>query len=266
MTVFDCDATVWQGGTCVLPVLAAVEGKLGVLVTISWRLKLRPCSRLLAEGAAHRHRGFEWTGPTLWWSQGHNFTNCSQTHPTLLLTWTRWTHTHTHQEHTWMSSPRGEGEGEGQPQTAMAPSADRWRCLLQNVFPSDAALIQDHRSLTSLAEALTRSVYRVRWRCGALAARFPGVRNETCRAGQTAVPWAVAGACTWTGVEDPDTMLKEQEPEDRAPGISDRLPDLQWHTQPAVCFSSRHSECCLAIIPTLQAHHSSVPLHQARLS
>lgn len=96
MTVFDCDATAWQGGTCVLPVLAAVEGKLGVLVTISWRLKLRPCSRLLAEGAAHRHRGFEWTGPTLWWSQGHNFTNCSQTHPTLLLTWTRWTHTHAH--------------------------------------------------------------------------------------------------------------------------------------------------------------------------
>lgn len=63
---------VWQGGTCVLPVLAAVEGKLGFLVTISWRLKLRPCSRLLAEGAAHRHRGFEWTGPTLWWTRGHS--------------------------------------------------------------------------------------------------------------------------------------------------------------------------------------------------
>lgn len=37
--------------------LAAGEGRLGDLVTISWRLKLRPCSRLLAEGAAaHRER------------------------------------------------------------------------------------------------------------------------------------------------------------------------------------------------------------------
>lgn len=53
------------------------------------------------------------------------------------------------------------------------------------------------------------------------------VRRIGCRAGQTAVPWAVAGACTWTGVEDPDTMLKELEPGDKVPGISDRLPDLQ---------------------------------------
>lgn len=79
------------------------------------------------------------------------------------------------------------------------------------------------------------------------------VRRIGCRAGQTAVPWAVAGACTWTGVEDPDTMLKELALGDRAQGVSDRLPDLQWHTQPAVCFRSRPSECCLAIIPTLLA-------------
>lgn len=174
-------------------------------------------------------------------------------------------HARTHAPRAHMNV-KSKGWGWGWGTDGNGASADRWCCLLLNVFPSDAALIQDHRSLTSLAEALTRSVYRGRWRCGALAARFPDVRNETCRAGQTAVPWAVAGACTWTGVEDPDTMLKEQEPEDRAPGISDRLPDLQWHTQPAVCFSSRHSECCLAIIPTLQAHHSWLPLHQARLS
>lgn len=38
--------------TCVpLATLAAVEGRLGDLVTISCRLKLRPWSRLLAEGA-----------------------------------------------------------------------------------------------------------------------------------------------------------------------------------------------------------------------
>lgn len=46
------------------------------------------------------------------------------------------------------------------------------------------------------------------------------------------VPCAVAGACAWTGVEDPDTMqgctlLTELEPGDRAPDISERLPDLQ---------------------------------------
>lgn len=46
------------------------------------------------------------------------------------------------------------------------------------------------------------------------------------------VPWAVAGACAWIGVEDPDTMqggtlLIELEPGDRAPDISERLPDLQ---------------------------------------
>lgn len=77
------------------------------------------------------------------------------------------------------------------------------------------------------------------------------VRRNGCRAGQTGVPWAVAGACTWTGVEDPDTMLKELEPGDRAPGISDRLADLQWHTQAAVCFRSPPSKCRLAITPTL---------------
>ena len=39
--------------TWVLPVLADVAGELGALVTISCRLKLRPWSRLLADGAAH---------------------------------------------------------------------------------------------------------------------------------------------------------------------------------------------------------------------
>lgn len=54
------------------------------------------------------------------------------------------------------------------------------------------------------------------------------------RAGQdrTEIPWAIAGACAWTGVEDPDTMqgctlLNELEPGDRAPDISERLADLQ---------------------------------------
>lgn len=53
-----------------------------------------------------------------------------------------------------------------------------------------------------------------------------------CRAGQKQVPLAVAGAFAWIGVEDPDTMqggtlLTELEPGDRAPDISERLPDLQ---------------------------------------
>lgn len=38
-----------------LPMLAVVLGRLGDLVTISCRLKLRPWRRLLAEGAAHKH-------------------------------------------------------------------------------------------------------------------------------------------------------------------------------------------------------------------
>lgn len=46
------------------------------------------------------------------------------------------------------------------------------------------------------------------------------------------VPWAVAGACAWIGVEETDTMhsgtlLTELEPGDKAPDISERLPDLQ---------------------------------------
>lgn len=64
-----------------------------------------------------------------------------------------------------------------------------------------------------------------------LAAQFESANR---RAGQdrTEIPWAVAGACAWTGVEDPDTMqgctlLNELEPGDRAPDISERLPDLQ---------------------------------------
>lgn len=60
------------------------------------------------------------------------------------------------------------------------------------------------------------------------------LRAANRRAGQdrTEIPWAVAGACAWTGVEDPDTMqgctlLNELEPGDRAPDTSERLPDLQ---------------------------------------
>lgn len=37
-------------------VRAAAEGKLGGLEMISWRLKLRPCSRLLVGGAGHKHK------------------------------------------------------------------------------------------------------------------------------------------------------------------------------------------------------------------
>lgn len=59
--------------------------------------------------------------------------------------------------------------------------------------------------------------------------------NKRARQDKTEIPWAVAGACTWTGVEDTGTMqgctlLNELEPGDRAPGTSERLPDLQWHT------------------------------------
>lgn len=59
------------------------------------------------------------------------------------------------------------------------------------------------------------------------------LRVQTGVQGRTdQVPWAVAGACAWIGVEDPDTMqggtlLTELEPGDRAPDISERLPDLQ---------------------------------------
>ena len=57
-------------------------------------------------------------------------------------------------------------------------------------------------------------------------------RVQTGVQDRTEVPGAVAGACAWTGVEDPDTMqgctlLNELEPGDRAPDTSERLPDLQ---------------------------------------
>lgn len=60
-------------------------------------------------------------------------------------------------------------------------------------------------------------------------AQFEGALDVQDR---TEIPWAVAGACVWTGVEDPDimqgcTLLNELEPGDRAPDISERLPDLQ---------------------------------------
>lgn len=56
--------------------------------------------------------------------------------------------------------------------------------------------------------------------------------NERAKQDKTEVPWAAVGACTWTGVEDPDimqgcTLLNELEPGDRAPDTSERLPDLQ---------------------------------------
>lgn len=58
------------------------------------------------------------------------------------------------------------------------------------------------------------------------------LRVQTGVQDRTEIPWAVAGACAWTGVEDPDTMqgctlLNELEPGDRAPDTSERLPDLQ---------------------------------------
>lgn len=84
--------------------------------------------------------------------------------------------------------------------------------------------------LTSLFKAV-RTALCVEATAQRLAAQFEGANR---RAGQdrTEIPWAVAGACAWTGVEDPDTMqgctlLKELEPGDRAPDISERLPDLQ---------------------------------------
>lgn len=76
----------------------------------------------------------------------------------------------------------------------------------------------------------------------ALCAEAAGLRsfaqfstNKRAKQDKTEIPWAVAGACTWTGVEDTDTMqgctlLNELEPGDRAPDTSERLPDLQWHT------------------------------------
>lgn len=56
--------------------------------------------------------------------------------------------------------------------------------------------------------------------------------NKRARQDKTKIPWAVAGACAWAGVEGPDTMqgctlLNELEPGDRAPDTSERLPDLQ---------------------------------------
>lgn len=55
--------------------------------------------------------------------------------------------------------------------------------------------------------------------------------NRRARQDKTEIPCAVAGACTWTGGEDPDTMqgctlLNELEPGDRAPDTSETLPDL----------------------------------------
>lgn len=59
--------------------------------------------------------------------------------------------------------------------------------------------------------------------------------NKRAKQDKKEIPWEVAGACTWTGVEDTDTMqgctlLNRLEPGDRAPDTSERLPDLQWHT------------------------------------
>lgn len=86
------------------------------------------------------------------------------------------------------------------------------------------------KTLTSLYKAI-RTALCVEVTAHRLAAQF---ESASRRAGQdrTEIPWAVAGACAWTGVEDPDTMqgctlLNELEPGDRAPDISERLPDLQ---------------------------------------
>lgn len=66
----------------------------------------------------------------------------------------------------------------------------------------------------------------------AAALRLAGSTNRRAEQDRTKIPWAEAGACAWTGVEDPDTMqgctlLKELEPGDRALDTSERLPDLQ---------------------------------------
>lgn len=45
--------------TWVQSVRAAAEGRLRGLEMISWRLKLRPCSRLLVGGAGHKHKDSE---------------------------------------------------------------------------------------------------------------------------------------------------------------------------------------------------------------
>lgn len=86
------------------------------------------------------------------------------------------------------------------------------------------------QTLTSLFKAV-RTALCVDTTAFSLAAQFEDANR---RAGQdrTEIPWAVAGACAWAGVEGPDTMqvctlLKELEPGDRAPDISERLPDLQ---------------------------------------
>lgn len=62
LSVQHSDDMTCHRGTWVLPVLANVEGKLGALVTMSCRLKLRPCSRLLADDAAHKHKDRESAG------------------------------------------------------------------------------------------------------------------------------------------------------------------------------------------------------------
>lgn len=86
------------------------------------------------------------------------------------------------------------------------------------------------KTLTSLYKAVRTAV------CVEASAQRSAAQFESAnrRAGQdgTEIPWAVAGACAWTGVEDPDTMqgctlLNELEPGDRAPDISERLADLQ---------------------------------------
>lgn len=64
-----------------------------------------------------------------------------------------------------------------------------------------------------------------------LAARWRVQTGVQGRTGQK-IPWAVAGACAWAGVKDPDTMqgctlLNEPEPGDRALDTSETLPDLQ---------------------------------------
>lgn len=218
---------MWPTGTCELPVLAAVEDELGVLVTISWRLKLRPCSRLLAEGAAHKHKDLSTQELLIFQSAPsqplppHRPKLDGQARSPVR------THVRTHAHECNVQRTRF-----GTVTDSDGARGDQWWCLFKYVV----RILCSHlvfQTLTSLFKAV-RSALCVDTTALSLAAQFEDANR---RAGQdrTEIPWAVAGACAWVGVEDPDTMqvctlLKELEPGDRAPDISERLPDLQWHT------------------------------------
>lgn len=106
--------------------------------------------------------------------------------------------------------------------------------MAQEVINDDVCLkyvVLTHCSHPVFKEKVYKAALCVEGTAQRLAAQFESANR---RAGQerTEIPWAVAGACAWTGVEDPDTMqgctlLNELEPGDRAPDISERLPDLQ---------------------------------------